>query len=133
MIIVAVIVSLITANLTGGVIAKKIKTINATSCDADNTCEMHNAVIIDDVRAETGGIGTSLTVGSVFIEGKKISTERGSESALILSSDVKKTLVEGSLTITDLLMNLGVVNGTTNAYVCANSIGTFFRSSKPCV
>ena len=44
MIVIAMIVSLITANITGEAIANKVKKIKATSCDADTVCEANSIV-----------------------------------------------------------------------------------------
>ena|SRR3989344_2724709 len=95
-IIVAVIASFATIKLTGNVIEGSY-TVRANSCDADTICEV----------------------------AKTISTRTGSTSALTLTSDVKKVIVEGSLLATNLA-------GNGSAYVCVDKTGNLYRSSISC-
>ena len=71
--------------------------IKANSCDADSVCEV----------------------------AKTISTNKGSTSALWLTSDVKEVIVVGNLSVNAL-----AGNGT--AYACIDSYGKIFRSLIAC-
>ena len=95
-IVVAIIASFLTAKLTGNVIGGSY-TVSANSCDADSICEV----------------------------AKTVSTQAGSTSALMLTSDVKKVIVDGSLSATKLA-------GTGNAYACVDSTGNLYRSLTAC-
>ena len=135
--VVAVIASLITASITGNVIKvqekrkgtevytkeeidKLLANINAVSCDEDDQCETKSLIADSPSR-----------IGTVVIDGKTISTKKGSTSALVLTSDVKYVVVDGSLNVLDLSGHGNV--SSSNAYVCTNINGSLYRSSKPCV
>ena len=109
--------------------------INANSCDADSICEV----------------------------AKTVSTKIGSTSALILTSDVKEVIVDGSLAAGSVFINGKTVStnpkstsaliltsdvkevivdgslaatklvGTGNAYICVDSEGYLYRSLTACI
>src|SRR3989344_6507968 len=95
-IIVAVIASFATIKLTGNVIEGSY-TVRANSCDADTICEV----------------------------AKTISTRTGSTSALTLTSDVKKVIVEGSLSAGKVFINEKTVStniGSTSALTLTSDV-----------
>jgi len=132
-IVVAIIASFLTAKLTGNVIGGSY-TVSANSCDADSICEV----------------------------AKTVSTQAGSTSALMLTSDVKKVIVDGSLSAGSVFINGKTVStnvgstsalmltsdvkkvivdgslsatklaGTGNAYACVDSTGNLYRSLTAC-
>ncbi len=77
----------------------------ATSCDGDSICEV----------------------------AKTVSTPRGSTGALILTSDAKSVIVDGSLNVVDGSLSAKSLTGTGNAYVCTDNYGNLFRSTTPCL
>ncbi len=112
--IVAVIASVVTASLMGGVLlGPRISTaVNANSCDADNLCEMNFGSILYD-----------LSVGK-DIDARDI-TARGSitaESRVYAGMDIYAStgLVSGDL------------SGNETAYVCTDTEGRLFRSNTAC-
>ncbi|MBI2632250.1 Ig-like domain-containing protein [Candidatus Pacearchaeota archaeon] len=126
--VVALLTSIITVKLTGNAIfgsgfdPKRL--VKANSCDADKTCEV-NSLALDGVRID------------------------GSNGLLEIYPDNKRVLMRGNLVIGEYLnptpyfdydnkltvRGLGVVNPTgleSNAFVCVDALGEFYRSNSIC-
>src|SRR3989338_6399671 len=130
-----VLVVILSGCAVGKATATTTSQIKANSCDADSVCEV----------------------------AKTISTPAGSTSALMLTSDVKAVMVDGSLSAGSVTINGKTIStlagstsalmltsdvkavtidgklsatglaGTGSAYVCVDRFGTVFRSLTPCV
>lgn len=136
--------------------------INANSCKADSTCEMSNGLVdgtltagvtkinghitassifVGQILTVPGGgdlvltpdsknviVDGSLTLGELFMyhNGNVITTVEGSGRPLYLSSDNKLIVMEGTI-------QLGLYQGSGNAYACLDPDGKLFRSQTPCV
>lgn len=115
------------AEVAAGGISDKTKQIRANSCDADDICEIKSADVSGVLIArQTAAIGNYLSVGGgVFIEGKTISTIKGSTSALVLTSDVKNVIVDGSLSAGSVNIDGKTIStqaGSTSALILTSDV-----------
>lgn len=116
------------SNIAGKATARQL---NANSCNADNVCEMNDAVVSKTISSVIGSnlflksgadaviISTSSLPypSGVTIGGKTISTVPGSTADLILTSDNREVIVDGNLIVNGGLNRVGleVSNGLFSA------------------
>lgn len=110
--------------------------VKANSCDADDTCEISNALIAKtaifkgDIYTNGKLQANTFTLGYVNGEMSAIDTIGFGEETQFRSN--VDAIFKGDADVNGKL-TIGSLAGTGNAYACLDSTGTLYRSQTPCI
>lgn len=94
------------------------KEVRATSCDADDICDIKSVINPRD--------------GIVKINGDLKTSKNIYGGGLILTDSSNQQSTYNGYGIAVSNVNVKKMTGTGNAYVCVDSLGNLFRSDTPC-